>query len=85
MFGGELCNDALRKRDQKSLVGSSRDERAEQVAGAFSRGRMRDTRNAFVVLVDDVVTTGATVTAAREVLEQSGVHVDLVLAISHEY
>lgn len=82
--GGEIWKGALRKRNQESLVGSSRDERTKKVAGAFSGGKEMDTKDAFVVLVDDVVTTGATLIAARKVLEQHGVHVSLALAIAHE-
>lgn len=55
--------------------GLARDERARNVRGAF---RARETRGS-VLLVDDVYTTGATVTAAASALRRAGVaRVDVV-------
>jgi ComF family protein len=63
-----------RRRRTRSQVGLTRQERARNVQGAF---RVPDARRQAlvgrrVVLVDDVVTTGATVDAAARVLLRAG-------------
>lgn len=67
--------EALRRRAGRTQVRLSPRERAENVRGAFhlperfrSQIRERD-----VILVDDVLTTGATARAAAEALESGGV------------
>jgi len=59
-----------RKRFTVSQTGLSAVERAENAAGAFHAANA--VRNQHVLLVDDVVTTGATMAAAAEALRMSG-------------
>ena len=73
-----------RHRETQSQVGLSREQRQDNVRGAFriavDRGAGVSGRN--VTLIDDVVTTGATVDAAAQVLRRAGaVRVD-VLALT---
>jgi predicted amidophosphoribosyltransferase len=65
---------AGRRRDQ---VGLGRLERRANMVGAFEvRPRLRATvRGAQVVVVDDIVTSGATLAAAARVLASAGAHV----------
>ena len=75
----------LRKvRATRSQVGLSRQERGRNVSGAFAvspRRRLR-LKGASVLLVDDVITTGATVDACARVLLAAGVARVDVLALA---
>jgi ComF family protein len=64
--------DCLRRRGQTHQVGSSRQQRLEQLHGAFSVKQRAFPAGAKVILVDDIVTTGATLEAAASVLKQAG-------------
>jgi ComF family protein len=69
-----------RIRETPPQVGRTRTERARNVAGAFratSAARGRD-----LVLVDDVVTTGATANAAADALRRAGARSVTVVALA---
>jgi ComF family protein len=71
-----LCGKPLdaggiaRVRPTRSQVGLSRTERARNMAGAFRC--LRDVRGRRIVLVDDVLTSGATANAAARALLDAG-------------
>ena len=73
-----------RRRDTASQVGMTREQRQDNVRGAFkiadgSKGALRGKR---VLLIDDVITTGATMNAAARTLRRAGAaHID-ALALS---
>jgi ComF family protein len=69
-----------RTRETPPQVGRSRAERAANVAGAFAAERSVAGRD--VVLVDDVVTTGATAGAAAEALRSAGARSIAVIALA---
>jgi ComF family protein len=62
-------------------VGADKALRARQVAGAFS-ANSRFIANSNVILVDDVVTTGATSTACAEAIEAAGGRLIAVVAVA---
>ncbi len=57
---------------QAHQVGSGRAERLRQLEGAFRPVHAADIRGRHVVLVDDVLTTGATLETAARVLRRAG-------------
>lgn len=70
-FGEDfLCGLLVRTVDTKTQVGLSRDERRENIKGAFSVSRKLKGQN--IILVDDVFTTGSTMMEAAKVLKKAG-------------
>lgn len=60
---------------------ASRQERAQNLSGCFAAdGRVAGT---YVILIDDVVTTGSTLSEARQTLLSAGATNVLALAIAH--
>ena len=65
---------AIRKKFiTKKQAGSSRSERLQNMHGVFHTTRQYDIRNKNVLLVDDIITTGATIDECTKVLLQNGV------------
>lgn len=85
LSGVAVAADALvRVRRTASQVGLSRQEREANVRGAFGIAPAHADRigGRRVVLVDDVITTGATVSACARVLKQGGAARVDVLALA---
>ncbi|WP_242395543.1 ComF family protein [Anaeromyxobacter oryzisoli] len=70
----------VRTRETPPQVGRSREERLRNVAGAFAARRA--IAGLDVVLVDDVVTTGATAEAAARALRRAGARSVEVVALA---
>lgn len=85
LTGLAYAPDILKRvRATRSQVGLSRPERARNVGGSFavaSRHRSR-LKGASVLLIDDVITTGATVNACARVLLAAGAERVDVLALA---
>jgi len=71
-----------RKRRTPPQVGLSRQQRRDNVAGAFAVADPNALAGAKVVIVDDVITTGATVGACARALKRAGVGRVDVLALA---
>lgn len=72
-LGCPLLADGLRRlRDTPTQTALARADRAANVAGAFRAGAVRTMAGAHVVVVDDVVTTGATLGAAMSAVLEAG-------------
>jgi ComF family protein len=73
-----------RTRRTKAQVGLTREQRRQNVAGAFAVAGARKARiaGARVVLIDDVITTGATARACARTLKRAGATGVDVLALA---
>ena len=68
-----LCAGALvRKRETPSQTGLTRHQRRENVRGAFAVAQPEAVKGREVLVVDDVYTTGATVSECARVLRRAG-------------
>lgn len=68
----------VRTKDTRTQTKLSRSERLSNVAGAFSVPDITLVGNTHVILIDDVVTTGATLTNAATPLRRAGARVTLL-------
>jgi len=71
-YGYKLVNCLDRIKNTKSQIGLSQKERLINVQNCFAIKSGFDIRNKNIFLIDDVVTSGATVESAAKVLKQSG-------------
>lgn len=74
-FNLEVINCLERIRDTRSQVGLNKKERRENIKGAFEikiKDQKSKLKNKNVILVDDVLTSGATISEACRVLKMEG-------------
>ncbi len=76
-------NAFVRVRHTRPQTELSRSERFVNVRGAFSVARPEEISGRDLILIDDVVTTGATLEAARTSLETAGPRSITLLALAH--
>lgn len=69
---GVARGDLLARIGQAHQVGAGRKERLEHLRGAFRVLKPKEVAGKHIVLVDDVLTTGATLETAARVLKKSG-------------
>ena len=82
-WGIPVVEALVRTRDHEPQARLDPDRRRINVSGAFRVARPRVVLGRPVLLVDDVVTTGSTLIAAAEALDQAGAAWILSLAASH--
>jgi ComF family protein len=81
-LGATVAPALERRRRTETQASLSPSERRTNVVGAFALRRGADVRGKRILLVDDVLTTGATVGAAASVLRQAGASHVAVLTLA---
>ena len=75
-------NLLVRTRETVSQVSLPRHKREENMRGAFRATRRADPTHTYIV-IDDVITTGATLQAAIDALREAGAEHIIPLALAH--
>jgi ComF family protein len=70
--GGTVVADALRRQERRAQQTLAASERLVNLEGAVTCQRPVEVQNRTVLLVDDVVTTGATLSACADALADAG-------------
>jgi ComF family protein len=81
-LGLPLSKTLKRSRPTGSQAGLTNAQRRKNVAGAFAAARRSSVENKHVLLIDDVLTTGATVNAAAAALKRAGARRVTVLTLA---
>ncbi|MBU2544714.1 hypothetical protein KJ618_04585 [Patescibacteria group bacterium] len=80
-----LCSDVLYKpvhtRQQTKTL--SKSERINNLHGCFAIKNQEKIRNRNIILIDDIITTGATLLEAKKVLRQSGAKKIIAFTVAH--
>ena len=71
-FTGLRASNCLRRHGQTHQIGASREQRLSQLESSFTIRKKTDLSGRGIILVDDVVTTGATIEAAASVIRTAG-------------
>ncbi len=85
-FGFPVVNILRRVRETKSQFSLNKKERAENMAGAFGLRKRFESyiKNKNLLLVDDVLTTGATLSEAAKTLKKNGANKVWGIAFARE-
>ena len=76
-------NILVKNKNTGDQVGRSRAERLKNLENAFSVKNNDSVKDRFVIVLDDVITTGATMEESLRALRLAGAHNTLFLAIAH--
>jgi len=83
-FNKGLRNDLLRReRPTQTQTGLANERRFLNVTDSFSVTKDADLKGKNVLLIDDVLTTGATSSAAAAALKNAGAHIVFVLTLAN--
>ncbi|MBY0376639.1 ComF family protein, partial [Patescibacteria group bacterium] len=61
----------------------NRSERLKNIVGVFATNKNFDVKNRNIILIDDVTTTGGTLSEAKKVLKEAGARKVIAFTIAH--
>ncbi len=79
-----LENELVRSKNTTSQTHLTKEQRYENIKGAFRLNHPPSIHEKTVLLIDDVYTTGATLQASREVLLENGARKVLALTLARD-
>ena len=79
----EVRDALIRTKDNEHQAHLKKDERERNVRGVFAVHEPEKIKDATVFLLDDVITTGATMREARQTLLRAGARNVICIAITH--
>ena len=80
--GIPLVKSLQRRKQTDPQAGLTRAQRRTNVAGAFEVNRRQEVQGRHILLIDDVLTTGATASACSAVLKRAGAKRVTVLTLA---
>ena len=80
-----ICKDVIRNKNVMEQKLLSRDERINNIKGAFSLKSNKNIKNKKLLLIDDVITTGATLYECQKILIENGAISIKMLTVAKSY
>lgn len=80
-----LYKDIIKVKDTKEQKKLTKDDRHKNIQGAFAVLRDKNIRGKSIILIDDVVTTGATLFECEKVLKENGASKIKLLTVAKTY
>jgi ComF family protein len=72
----------IRETEHQALI-KDRNKRLKNLIGSFAIKKAELLKNRNIILIDDITTTGATLTEARKILKQSGARKVIAFTVAH--
>ncbi|MFA6257818.1 MAG: phosphoribosyltransferase family protein [Candidatus Paceibacterota bacterium] len=72
----------IKEREHQARI-KNRNERLKNIIGSFEAKRSELIKNRNIILIDDITTTGATLSEARKVLKQAGARKVIAFTVAH--
>ena len=80
-----ICNDIIKNKNIKEQKLLSKEERYKNIKGAFFLRSDKNIRNKKLLLIDDVMTTGATLYECEKLLKENGALSIKLLTVAKSY
>lgn len=81
----DLCEDMIKVKNTKEQKLLSKEERYKNIVGAFALKSERNIKNKRILLIDDVITTGATLHECEKILKLNGATSIKILTVAKSY
>lgn len=80
-----VYSDIVKIKNTKEQKALSKEERFINIKGAFKVKNSNNIKNKKIILIDDVITTGATLLECEKVLKENGVKEIKILTVAKSY